>query len=292
MKFPCCLLICRTIGNITYNSIYIHNPLCHLTPIWHIQKITEWKFLFTEKKLSHNFLVFVCDVDWQFKSTSCFSDPPSLQKNVFSLCTPAYQLRLQTILTFSLVPDAGEPEVTVSVAEWEWPLVVGRYQHRYSRLLCEQYFPKASQSAMCDKCVWVSEFLGSLSLLACDWPLRRSFRCRCLCGRGDSWEVCLLICFTHASVRGPALCDLQLYTITWRLMQSIWNVIKEFWSKLQPVVFGDIWWSSAEDLCGHTCILEILLPLSTNDLYFFLVTCRTAHIPTDDYYFCDKSKIL
>lgn len=129
VKFSCCLLICRTIGNITYNSIHIHNRLCHLTTIWHFQKITEWKFPFTEKKkLSHNFLVFVCDVDWQFKSTSCFSDPPSLQKNVFSLCTSAYQLKLQTILTFSLVPDAGELKWTsvsgrmrVTSSGWEVP---------------------------------------------------------------------------------------------------------------------------------------------------------------------------
>lgn len=72
-----------------------------------------------------------------------------------------------------------------------------------------------NHSVIQNKYVWVSESLDSPSSLISDWPLRWSFRFRPLCReRLHNLEVCFLMCCTHVSVRGNALCSLNLCTFT------------------------------------------------------------------------------
>lgn len=82
------------------------------------------------------------------------------------------------------------------------------------------------------------------------------------------------MCCIHISVRGTALCDLKLYTITWRLMQWVWNILKKLWSKLQLVIFYIPLWS-------HTYFRNPVATINKLFVFFYLIACRLGLINYD-----------
>lgn len=153
-------------------------------------KITEWKYFPEENKncLSYYFLVLFVTLPWQFKTTSCRSIPPSLQKKMcfhyVPPCTNSNYTPHWHFHKFSMQEDLNRKmrQSESDLLLWMGGISLLSITFRVRSIF--QYYGQVrsnKHSLIQNKSVWVSESLDSPSSLISDWPLRWSFRFRPLC---------------------------------------------------------------------------------------------------------------